>query len=494
MYMINNLLTNPQLVQQVGFFLVRHTGNDKDFLATRVSYLMNLTGPSVNVQTACSTSLVAIHQAVQSLLNGECDMAIAGGSTIRQPHTAGYVYKEGEIVSPDGHCRSFDESSQGTVFGSGVGVVVLRRAVDAIADGDTIHAIIKGSAINNDGSMKVGYLAPSVDGQAKAVAEALAISGVDPETITYVEAHGTGTPVGDPIEIAALTQAFRAKTRKSGYCAIGSVKSNIGHLDTAAGVAGFIKTVLALKQQADPAEPVLRAAKPRMRIREQPVLRQHDAARVGLQRSCRAAPASAPSAPAARMRTSFSKRRLTPVPPMSRRGRISSWSSRRRRRRRSTPRPRISRGSCATHPDTSLADVAYTLQVGRQAFEHRRAVAALDTSEAVGSARERGSEARRDAAGRRDCTRRGIHVRRWRRPALDHGRALVRGGAGVPGGDRSLLCVHEDEARRRSRTTRLPAGRGCRRARHVSWSGRPSHFRLSSVRSSLSQSCSCRGV
>ena len=290
MYMINNLLTNPQLVQQVGFFLLRHTGNDKDFLATRVSYLMNLTGPSVNVQTACSTSLVAIHQAVQSLLNGECDMAIAGGSTIRQPHTAGYVYKEGEIVSPDGHCRSFDESSQGTVFGSGVGVVVLRRAVDAVADGDTIHAIIKGSAINNDGSMKVGYLAPSVDGQAKAVAEALAISGVDPETITYVEAHGTGTPVGDPIEIVALTQAFRTKTRKSGYCALGSVKSNIGHLDTAAGVAGLIKTVLALKHKQIPPSLYFERPNPGVRIREQPVLRQHRAARVDLQwraASCR---------------------------------------------------------------------------------------------------------------------------------------------------------------------------------------------------------------
>lgn len=259
-YMPYNLLTNPALVSSVGFFLIRHTGNDKDFLTTRVSYLLNLKGPSVNVQTACSTSLVAIHLGVQSLLNGECDMALAGGVTIELPHRQGYVYQEGEILSPDGHCHAFDADSKGTVFGSGVGVVVLRRLADAIADGDHIHAVIKGSAVNNDGSMKVGYMAPSVDGQARAIAEALAIANVTPDTITYVEAHGTGTPVGDPIEIAALTQAFREGTDKTGYCGIGSVKTNIGHTDTAAGVASFIKVALAMQHRQLP--PSLHFSKP----------------------------------------------------------------------------------------------------------------------------------------------------------------------------------------------------------------------------------------
>ncbi|MHB1327791.1 MAG: type I polyketide synthase [Gemmatimonadales bacterium] len=252
-YMMFNLLTNPELVENVGFFLLRHTGNDKDFLATRASYLMNLRGPSVNVQTACSTSLVAVHLAVQSLLNNECDMALAGGTTVKQPHPVGYLYKEGEIMAPDGHCRAFDAKAEGTVFGSGAGVVVLRRLADAIRDGDTIHAVIKGSAINNDGAQKVGFLAPSVDGQAQAVAEALALADVDPESIQYVECHGTATPVGDPIEIAALTQAYQgAGAERTGYCAIASLKSNVGHLDTAAGVASVIKTVEALKHRQIP--------------------------------------------------------------------------------------------------------------------------------------------------------------------------------------------------------------------------------------------------
>ncbi len=250
-YMMFNLVTNPDLVEDVGLFLLRHTGNDKDFLCTRASYELNLTGPSVNVQTACSTSLVAIHVASQNLLNGECDIALAGGVTIEIPHRRGYLYQEGEILSPDGHCRAFDASSKGTVFGSGVGVVVLRRLEDAINDGDQIYAVIRGSAVNNDGSTKVGYLAPSVDGQAAALAEALAVAGVDPNSITYIETHGTGTPVGDPIEIAALQQGFGDCERKQ-FCAIGSVKTNIGHTDTAAGVAGFIKTVEALRHKKIP--------------------------------------------------------------------------------------------------------------------------------------------------------------------------------------------------------------------------------------------------
>jgi acyl transferase domain-containing protein/acyl carrier protein len=251
-YFMFNLLTNPALVRSVGMFLLRHTGNDKDFLTTRVSYLFNLTGPSLGVQTACSTSLVAIHLAAQHLLSGECDLALAGGVTIELPHRVGYRYEDGEILSPDGHCRAFDAASKGTVFGSGVGVVALRRLSDALEDGDVVHAVIKGSAVNNDGTTKVGYLAPSVDGQSASILEALAIAGLSADDISYVETHGTGTPVGDPIEIAALTQAFRQTTTRSGYCSIGSLKTNIGHLDTAAGVASFIKVVEALKHREMP--------------------------------------------------------------------------------------------------------------------------------------------------------------------------------------------------------------------------------------------------
>ena len=259
-YMMFNLLTNRQLMDSTGLFLVRHTGNDKDFLSTRVSYQFNLRGPSMSVQTACSTSLVAIHLASQSLLSGECDMALAGGVTIELPHRQGYMYQEGEILSRDGHCRAFDADSTGTIFGSGVGVVVLRRLEDALADRDSIYAVIRGSAINNDGSSKVGYLAPSVDGQARAISEALAVAGVPADSIGYVETHGTGTAVGDPIEMAALTNAFAETTKRRNYCAVGSVKPNIGHLDTAAGVASFIKVVEALQHRQIP--PSLHFAKP----------------------------------------------------------------------------------------------------------------------------------------------------------------------------------------------------------------------------------------
>ena len=250
-YMAFNLLSNPALVDEIGLFLLRHTGNDKDFLPTRLSYLLNLTGPSVAVQTACSTSLVAVHMGVNSLLNMECDMAIAGGVTIELPHNVGYRYEPGEILSPDGLCRAFDDDSQGTVFGSGSAVVVLRRLSDALADGDDIKAVILGSAINNDGAGKASYLAPSVDGQAEAAAEAVAIAGVEPGSISYIEAHGTGTPIGDPIELSALGEVYGEAA--PGSIGIGSVKTNIGHLDTAAGAASLIKVVEAMRRKTLPA-------------------------------------------------------------------------------------------------------------------------------------------------------------------------------------------------------------------------------------------------
>ncbi len=227
-------------------------GNDKDYLATRVSYKLNLTGPSICVQSACSTSLLSIHTAVQSLLNGECKMALAGGVNISIPQEIEYEYKEGMIFSPDGHCRAFDEAAKGTVAGNGVGVVVIKRLSDAIEDGDFINAVILGSAVNNDGANKIGYTAPSIEGQANVIAQAIALADIPVNTIDYIETHGTGTSLGDPIEIRALNQVFKNETKEKGFCAIGSVKTNIGHLNSAAGIASFIKTVLALKNAKIP--------------------------------------------------------------------------------------------------------------------------------------------------------------------------------------------------------------------------------------------------
>jgi len=225
-------------------------GSEQDYVANRVSYKLNLQGPGITVQTACSTSLVAVHMACQSLLNGECDMGIAGGVRVHVPHRLGYMHREGEMTSKDGYVRAFDADANGTVFSrGGAGCVVLKRLEDALNDGDYIRAVIRGSAVNNDGSFKAGYTAPSVDGQAMVISDALAVADVNPETITYIEAHGTGTPLGDPIEINALTQAYREGTDEKQYCAIGSVKPNIGHLAEASGIAGFIKVVLSLEQK-----------------------------------------------------------------------------------------------------------------------------------------------------------------------------------------------------------------------------------------------------
>ncbi|MEM7260749.1 MAG: SDR family oxidoreductase [Planctomycetota bacterium] len=270
LYYQEHILTNPTLVAEVGRFLLRHTGNDKDFLATRAAYCFGLTGPAIGIQTACSTSLVAIHTACQSLISQECDLALAGGVTIELPHGAGYRYQAGEILSEDGRCRSFDHRSRGTIFGSGAGVVALKRLDDAIADRDPIHAVVIGSAIDNDGASKVGYLAPSVEGQARCVAEAIAVAGIEAIDLGFVEAHGTGTPVGDPIEVTALTEAFRTTTDETGFCLLGSVKSNIGHLDTAAGVAAFIKATGAVKHGVIPPTVGFEAPNPDLQLDRTP--------------------------------------------------------------------------------------------------------------------------------------------------------------------------------------------------------------------------------
>ena len=221
------ILRDPALVESVGRYQLM-LGNDKDFLCTRVSYKLNLKGPSVTVQTACSTSLVAVVTACQALSRGECDMALAGGVSVTSPERSGYLYEEGMIFSPDGHCRPFDVGAQGTRGGAGAGVVVLKRLADALEDRDTIHAVIRGAAVNNDGADKAGFTAPSVDGQIEVIATAQALAGIRPREISYVETHGTATPLGDPIEIAALTGAFRSSTQDVGFCRLGSLKANLG--------------------------------------------------------------------------------------------------------------------------------------------------------------------------------------------------------------------------------------------------------------------------
>jgi len=375
-YLPYNLMTNPQLVKSMGLFLLRHTGNDKDFLCSRVSYLLDLKGPSIGVQTACSTSLVAVHMAAQSLLSGECDMALAGGVSIELPHRQGYRYAEGEILSPDGHCRAFDDEAAGTIFGSGAGIVVLRRLEDAIRDRDNIHAVIRGSAVNNDGSRKAGYLAPSVDGQARAAVEALAVAGVEPGSVSYIEAHGTGTPVGDPIELAALAQAYGSGGK--GFCGIGSLKTNIGHLDTAAGVASLIKVSLAMRHGSIPAS--LNFSKPNSRI---------DLAATPFQVTGTARPWPRGTAPRRAAVNSLgvggtNAHVIVEEPPTIAvdGAQDAGWQVVTLSARTPAALERLKAKWCeflqAPPADITLADAAYTTQVGRKAFEHRCAVVARD--------------------------------------------------------------------------------------------------------------------
>jgi acyl transferase domain-containing protein/thioesterase domain-containing protein len=380
-YFAYNILTNRELLDSVGLFLLRHTGNDKDFLSTRVSYSFDLKGPSVNVQTACSTSLVATHLAIQSLLARECDMALAGGVTIELPHAVGYHYKEGEILSPDGHCRTFDHRSKGTIFGSGAGAVVLRRLADALADGDHIHAIIKGSAVNNDGSSKVGYLAPSVDGQAAAVAEAIGISGVDADSIGYVECHGTATPVGDPIEIAALTQAFRESTDKTGFCYVGSVKTNIGHLDTAAGVASLIKASLALEHGQIPPSLNFEAPNPTIAFDGSPFKVASSLVEWPSSASPRRAAVNSLGVGGTNAFVVLQQppaRPATPPAPAAQPIVISA-----RNRRALDDAGQQLAGWLRENTSTPLADIAWTLLEGRHGFEQRRVLAAASHEEAA---------------------------------------------------------------------------------------------------------------
>ena len=381
-YFAFNLITNPELVESVGMFLLRHTGNDKDFLSSRVSYSFDLKGPSVNVQTACSTSLVATHLACQSLLSGECDMALAGGSTIEIPHRVGYLYKEGEILSPDGHCRAFDHKSKGTIFGSGAGVIVLRRLQDAADDGDNIYAVIKGTAVNNDGSGKVGYLAPSVDGQAAAVVESIAVADVGAESIEYVECHGTGTPVGDPIEVSALTQAFRETTEKKGFCALGSVKTNIGHLDTAAGIASLIKASLAVKHGEIPPSLNFEAPNPTIDFTTSPFYVNNKLQAWKSSTGIRRAGVNSLGVGGTNAFAIIEEPYVHPASESSERKQHLLVLSARNRKSLDAQSKRLAE-HLNSHAEQSLSDVAYTLLVGRRRFEHRRVISASSHNEAA---------------------------------------------------------------------------------------------------------------
>ncbi len=381
-YFYFNICSNPDLVRNTGMFLLRHTGNDKDFLSTRVSHVFDLRGPSVSVQTACSTSLVAIHMACQSLLNGECDMALAGGVTIELPHGRGYLYEDGEILSPDGHCHAFDHRAQGTVFGSGAGCVALRRLGDALADGDHVWAVIKGSAVNNDGAAKAGYLAPSVDGQARAVAEAHAVAGVTADTIGYVECHGTGTYLGDPIEVAALTQAFAESTDKTGFCRIGSVKTNIGHLDTAAGAASLIKAALALHHRRLPPSLGFEAPNPAIDFDNSPFRVNDSLADFPALGAPRRAGVNSLGVGGTNAHAV-----LEEAPPRAVSGE-SDWPFQllvlsARSKSALEDASRNLAAHLRAHPEQPLADVAWTLKEGRRAFERRRVLVAASHEEAA---------------------------------------------------------------------------------------------------------------
>ena len=377
-YMLN-LYKNAQV--QVDFYTLG-IANNNDHLPTRTSYKLNLKGPSVAVQTSCSTSLVAVHMACQSLLSYQCDMALAGGAAISVPLKAGYIYIEVGIDSPDGHCKAFDASADGTIGGSGVGCVLLKRLANAIADKDTIHAVILGSAINNDGSLKVGYTAPSVDGQAAVITMAQAVAEVEPDTVSYVETHGTGTFLGDPIELLALTQAFREGTQRKNFCAIGSVKTNIGHADAAAGIAGLIKTVLALRHQMIPPSLHFKRPNPQIDFANSPFFVNNTLSKWETGELPRRAGVSSFGIGGTNAHVIVEEApAVEPSETAARPEQLLLLSA------RTESALETATANLATHltkhTDVDLADAAYTLQVGRRQFKHRRMLVCQDATGAA---------------------------------------------------------------------------------------------------------------
>ncbi|SCL14599.1 Acyl transferase domain-containing protein [Micromonospora nigra] len=396
-YMLYNVMGHRDDVAAMVGDLQTMVGNDKDFLATRVSHRLDLRGPSLSVQTACSSSLVAIHLAARALADGECDMALAGGSSVRMPLGGGYLANPGGTSSPDGHCRAFDADAAGSIPGNGAGVVVLKRYADALRDGDQIHGVILGSAINNDGRAKASFTAPSIDGQYRAVSRALERAGVSARDIQFVEAHGTGTPLGDPIEVAAISRAFEQSTPDRQYCWLGSVKPNIGHLDAAAGVAGLIKAVLALRHRQVPPVVNFRRPNPKLELdtspfrvpselvdleSDGPLLASVNSLAMGgtnahvVLREPDPSPAATRSA-RRRHAVQLSARSPEALEEMSRR--LGRWAR--------------------EHPGVELADVAYTLATGRQEWEHRRVVLARNLTDVASALSATGS--RRQKTGQR---------------------------------------------------------------------------------------------
>jgi phthiocerol/phenolphthiocerol synthesis type-I polyketide synthase E len=353
---------------------------DKDFLSTRVSYKLNLRGPSVNVNTACSTSLVAVHMACLGLLSGECDMALAGAAHIQTPQVEGYLFQEGMIFSPDGRCRAFDAKAQGTVVGNGVGVVVLKRLEDAAEQADWIHAVIKGSAINNDGALKASYAAPSVQGQASAIAEAQSLAGCEPATISYIEAHGTGTALGDPVEVAALKQAFAGVARRGG-CAIGSVKTNVGHLDVAAGMAGLIKTCLMLQRKRLVPSLYFETPNPEIGLDDSPFYINTALKEWETDGSSRRAGVSSFGIGGTNAHLILEEAAARKPVSSSRSWQLLLLSARSVTALEKTAQE-LAR-HLKHHPELELADVAYTLALGRRHYAHRLALACRDAHDAA---------------------------------------------------------------------------------------------------------------
>lgn len=378
-YLLFNLISNSSLLSSIDP-LQLIIANDKDYLATRVSYKLNLSGPSISVQSACSTSLVAVHLACQGLLSYECDIAIAGGVRISVPLKTGYAYQEGSIYSPDGHCRAFDADSQGTIFGSGVGVVILKRMKDALADGDTIHSVILGSAVNNDGSNKVGYTAPSVEGQKKVISEALAVANVAPDTVSYIETHGTGTPLGDPIEISALNQVFRDCTKAEEFCAIGSLKSSIGHLESASGVASLIKTTLMLEHQTLVPSINFYNANPALNLSKSPFYVSSELSNWSNGNSLRRAGVSSFG-----IGGTNSHVVLEESPKFFSSGVSRPWQVLMLSAKSNLSLKRATQNLSSyleKHPKLNLGDIAYTLQLGRRSFDHRYFILCQSQNEA----------------------------------------------------------------------------------------------------------------
>lgn len=433
-YLVQHLLPQRDRLPAVSDLQLR-LATDPEFLATRIAYKLDLKGPALSVSTACSTSLVAIHLACKALLDGECELALAGGSSVESPEPAGYRFQDGWITSRDGRCRPFDSDAQGTVFGSGAGMVVLKRLDRALADGDTVRAVVRGSALNNDGAVKVGFAAPSVDGQASVVAAAQAAAGVPGDAIEYVETHGTGTPLGDPIEIAALTRAFRQSTERSGFCALGSLKSNVGHLSRAAGVAGFVKAVLTLEHREIPPSLHFEHPNPQIAFERTPFfvaasLRAWEArpdqprraavssfgvggtnAHAILEEWPRPAAQVAPEGPALLLVSAQTDAALAAS-------------------------ERALQKHLERHSEAHLHDVAFTLQAGRQDFAQRRAIVARDRDDALrklgsGAGPPAGTSARRRASS--SCSpARARSTCRWRGGSTTVSRASARTSIAAP--------------------------------------------------------------